>query len=119
MSFHGINVFGTIVPTDHLQLCYFDADQNMIADKRVRYVGTNRNRTLSIMVCNNLQSYGQGPAVFQSYKLRRTKAENLYPMTPELQRGQQLVQQVIDHIYRDAGRANAQAINAELNRTTP
>jgi hypothetical protein len=94
----GLNVMGTSVPTDHLRLCFFNANKVMIGDKRVHHLGAKQGR-YSVMVADKGQWYGEGPPVFKQFRLNRTKAENLYPMTPELKEGQDLVDHVLEILH--------------------
>ena len=97
-SSKGLNVLGTQVPTDQLLLCRYDENKVMVASQRVRHIGRTRGRYF-VMVADKLHCWSDRPQVWKQFRLNRIGAENLYPMTPELKAGQDLVERVLEDIH--------------------
>lgn len=105
----GLNMMGTLVPTDQLTQCFFDADSNMVASRRVYYMGMTKSGN-TVMVTEHGQCWSDAPKVYKQLRLNRLGAENLFPMTPELKAGQDLVERCLETITRNAIHQQTKAI---------
>lgn len=97
-TFEGVNVLGTYVPSDRISLCMYNENKIRVASKRVRYIGRTRGGNF-VMVTEKETCWSESPRVWKQLTLRRTGSENLYPMTPELKAGQDLVERVLESMH--------------------
>jgi hypothetical protein len=94
----GINVMGTLVPTDFVQLCFLDEHGVNIGSKRVYHIGLTRNRSTVLVTDRGHFWYDRVPK-FKQFRLNRTQAEALWPATPALKQSQALVERIISENF--------------------
>lgn len=111
----GLNMMGTLVPTDQLTQCFYDGNRNMVASRRVFYMGMTKSGN-TVMVAEHGQCWSDAPKVYKQLKLSRTNAERLFPMTPELKEGQALVDRMLEILHRNAIHQQAKEVTDDIKR---